>query len=54
MEQLFWERLQKIAAERGTTLGKLVAEIDSARECGNLSSVVRLFILADALSRVGK
>lgn len=45
VEDAFWTALKDIAASRGTTIAELVAEIDTGRERGNLSSAVRLFVL---------
>jgi predicted DNA-binding ribbon-helix-helix protein len=45
LEGEFWDSLKEIAAERGMTLGELVAAIDADREHGNLSSAIRLFVL---------
>lgn len=44
LEEAFWDALVEIARHRGTSLSRLVAEIDEARE-GNLSSAIRLFVL---------
>lgn len=44
LENIFWDRLKKIARIRDVSLSKLVAEIDAGRE-GNLSSAIRVFIL---------
>ncbi len=45
LEDAFWQELKVIAARRGMSLGKLVAEIDDARS-GNLSSALRVYVLA--------
>ena len=45
LEDAFWKGLKEIAGERDTTLSELVGTIDSERECGNLSSALRLFVL---------
>ena len=45
LEDQFWSGLKEIARAQDTTLSKVVAEIDSARRHGNLSSAVRLFVL---------
>jgi predicted DNA-binding ribbon-helix-helix protein len=45
VEEPFWTELGAIAAARGLSLDRLVAEIDRARG-GNLSSAIRLFVLA--------
>ncbi len=46
LEEAFWEALAEIARERGLSLGALVAEIDAGRGTGNLSSALRLHVLA--------
>src|SRR5262245_14462556 len=45
LEDAFWKGLKEIARERDITLSELVGTIDSEREYGNLSSVLRLFVL---------
>ena len=45
LEDAFWKGLKEIAGERDTTLSELVGTIDAERECGNLSSALRLFVL---------
>ncbi len=45
LEDLFWDDLKKIAYNQQATLSELVAKIDAAREAGNLSSAIRLFVL---------
>jgi predicted DNA-binding ribbon-helix-helix protein len=45
LEDAFWNGLKEIAGRRDMTLSDLVAAIDSARNHGNLSSVIRLFVL---------
>jgi len=45
LEDAFWRALKEIAAGRHMTLSELVAVIDSERRHGNLSSVIRLFVL---------
>jgi len=45
LEDAFWKALKEIAAGRHMTLSEMVAEIDSKREHGNLSSAIRLFVL---------
>ena len=49
LEDEFWKRLKAIAKARGSTLSKLVAEIDKERGKGNLSSAIRVFVLREAL-----
>ena len=45
LEEPFWTDLKKIAHSQQTTLSELVTKIDGAREQGNLSSTIRLFVL---------
>jgi len=44
LEQAFWDVLKTIAARRGLSVARLLAEIDESRR-GNLSSAARLFVL---------
>ncbi|MEJ0076795.1 MAG: ribbon-helix-helix domain-containing protein [Alphaproteobacteria bacterium] len=46
LEQPFWLALKSIAAERNVPLYRLISEIDESRQHGNLSSALRLFVLA--------
>ena len=46
LEDQFWAALKSIAAERKLTLSELVSMVDGNRESGNLSSVLRVFILS--------
>ena len=45
LEDAFWSGLKEIARAQQATLSKTVAEIDKARQRGNLSSAIRLFVL---------
>jgi predicted DNA-binding ribbon-helix-helix protein len=45
LEQAFWNSMKEISGQRDMTLSKLVGEIDSNRQQGNLSSAIRLFVL---------
>ena len=47
LEEAFWDELKRMANERGTSLNGLIAEIDASRARTNLSSAIRLEILAD-------
>ena len=44
LEDAFWEALVRIAKKHGTSINKLVTEIDHARAT-NLSSALRVFVL---------
>ena len=45
LEAAFWNGMKEISAARSVTLSELVGEIDTARQQGNLSSAIRLFVL---------
>jgi predicted DNA-binding ribbon-helix-helix protein len=47
LEEEFWVELKRIAAEAGLPLAGFVARIDSSRGSANLSSALRLAVLAD-------
>lgn len=47
LEDPFWAKLKNIAASRGMTLQTLVTEIDRERTRPNLSSQLRMFVLAE-------
>jgi len=47
LEDVFWSEVKAIAAERNLSLSELVSRVDHERgEVGNLSSALRLFVLA--------
>ena len=46
VEDAFWDALKEIARARSLSLDALVAEIDAARAGANLSSAIRLAVLA--------
>ena len=45
LEDAFWQGLKEIGKDQNMTLSELVADIDSRRQHGNLSSSIRLFVL---------
>ena len=45
LEDAFWNGLREIAHGRKETVSQLVASIDANRKAGNLSSVIRVFVL---------
>jgi len=57
LEDAFWTSLKEIAQQTNETLSQLVAAIDHNRTQGNLSSAIRLFVLAryqaEAIRRQG-
>ena len=46
LEDAFWTGLRDIALARGVAVATLVAEVDRARGTANLSSAIRVFVLA--------
>jgi predicted DNA-binding ribbon-helix-helix protein len=46
LEDAFWTALRDIAEARGLPLAGLVAEIDRGRGAANLSSAIRVHVLA--------
>ena len=48
LEEIFWTDLRNLAAARGLSASALVAEIDGIRREANLSSALRLHVLAAA------
>lgn len=46
VEEPFWEGLREIARLRGLSLNRLVADIDAERKGQNLSSAIRIAVLA--------
>ncbi len=48
LEAPFWEALQELSAQRNVSASALVAELDGTRQGTNLSSAIRMFVLAEA------
>lgn len=46
LEDAFWQDLKDIAVKRGLSLNALISEIDETRKTANLSSALRLYVLA--------
>jgi predicted DNA-binding ribbon-helix-helix protein len=46
LEEAFWSGIKEIAGARSITMSDLVSEIDRKRDQGNLSSAIRLQVLA--------
>jgi predicted DNA-binding ribbon-helix-helix protein len=45
LEDEFWSELKEIAKTQHASLSIMLSEIDRARQKGNLSSAIRLFVL---------
>ena len=52
LEDAFWSGLKEIAKKYKTSLSGIVADIDSRRHYGNLSSAIRLFVLEQARGQI--
>jgi predicted DNA-binding ribbon-helix-helix protein len=53
LETAFHVELERLASEQGTSISALIAAIDAARDpATNLSSAIRLFVLADLKARL--
>ena len=48
LEDAFWRRLRRIAAERGLSVNALAAFVDASRAEANLSSALRVYVLEAA------
>ncbi|VAW18122.1 hypothetical protein MNBD_ALPHA12-2337 [hydrothermal vent metagenome] len=46
LEEAFWQALDQIAAQSGCTVPALISRIDAGRKTKNLSSAIRVFVLA--------
>ena len=46
LENEFWSALRRLAADRGQSVAALVASIDAGRGDANLSSAIRVYLLA--------
>ena len=51
LEDAFWNNLKEIAQTQRATVSELVGKIDGARQQGNLSSTIRLFVLGYFLNK---
>jgi len=53
LEEAFWAALSELAASRGLSVNRLVAEIDRTRtpDAANLSSAIRVYILTELQGR---
>jgi predicted DNA-binding ribbon-helix-helix protein len=50
LEAPFWDALTRIARERSLSVQACIAEIDSTRGASNLSSAIRVHILASVMA----
>ncbi len=54
LEPEFWAVIESVAANRGVSLARLVAEVDAAEKPAGLASALRLRALAAALDGEGR
>ncbi|MET3891464.1 putative DNA-binding ribbon-helix-helix protein [Bosea sp. OAE506] len=54
LEEPFWDALKEIAAAEGRTVAALIAAIDDDRDAVNLSSALRLHVLAHYRERAAR
>ena len=52
LEDEYWDELRRMAESDKLSLAQLIARIDAARTSDNLSSALRLAVLADLKGRV--
>jgi predicted DNA-binding ribbon-helix-helix protein len=51
LEEAFWRALKDLATKRGQSMSALVAAIDAERQTANLSSAIRVYLLAALTER---
>jgi predicted DNA-binding ribbon-helix-helix protein len=51
LEDPFWSEIRRIAGSSGSSIAALLRSIDEQRRDANLSSAIRLFVLANARAR---
>jgi predicted DNA-binding ribbon-helix-helix protein len=52
VEEPFWTELKRMAAEAGMPVAALIQDIDRKRQVANLSSAIRLAVLADLRAKL--
>ncbi|MYZ49976.1 ribbon-helix-helix domain-containing protein [Propylenella binzhouense] len=52
LEDAFWTEVKRMAKAEGVTVAELVGRIDETRGADNLSSAIRLAVLADLKARL--
>jgi predicted DNA-binding ribbon-helix-helix protein len=53
LEEEYWIEVKRMAAEAGIAPGALIERIDGERSGSNLSSALRLAVLADLKKKIG-
>ena len=54
LEDAFWHDLKLIAAAENRSLSDLISSVDDDRQRGNLSSALRVFVLAQYQAMAGR
>jgi predicted DNA-binding ribbon-helix-helix protein len=52
LEDAYWEDVRAMAAREGVPVAALIERIDRSRKGGNLSSAIRVAVLADYRARL--
>jgi predicted DNA-binding ribbon-helix-helix protein len=52
LEDAYWEEVRAMAAREGIPVAALIERIDRSRQGGNLSSALRVAVLADYRARL--
>ena len=52
LEDAYWEEVRAMAVREGIPVAALIERIDRSRQGGNLSSAIRLAVLADYRARI--
>jgi predicted DNA-binding ribbon-helix-helix protein len=52
LEDQYWDELKRMAGELGVSLATLIERVDAARGAHNLSSALRLAVLADLKAKL--
>jgi predicted DNA-binding ribbon-helix-helix protein len=54
LEDEFWKALKEMAIQRDVKLSDIIAVIDGERQCGNLSSAIRVFVLGSYRDQISE
>ncbi len=54
LEDQYWEELKRMASELDLSLATLIERVDAARGTHNLSSALRLAVLADLKAKIAE
>jgi len=54
LEDPFWAELKRMAASEGKSLGQMIEAVDATRDSENLSSALRIAVLAHVQREAGR